>query len=607
MEYLAYGFAALLVLYALGLGFTLLLLPRELRHYSLIIAPWVGYSYGALACWEVYELGGRISPQVAQLILLPPILCLIVALFIQGFSRTLEAIFGSRKTMGALLLAAAVFAFLSIPVLGNTKGLTTISLFNYDIAHYAPASRFCMEFTRTSSVGFVGQGLEWFNSIPMKWFFGPVSAAAFLGTYLGIMPDQDSTLCVHLFCALGALSVYLLLYDILKVRTKIAFLGMALFGFHPAFYYVAWEGFFAQVVAMGLTVMIFWTHSKLVEPTHDRRCLARYLILLTCFTSGLLLTYQHLLPFVWIFSGVYSVVLAIHRRAVGPIWIPAMGHLVALAGYAALCFPRFIGFFGNFKVIATVQAGWDMPFFSPDYLAGLSYQNSPFAIESPLVHLVAAIAVSAIAFFWLLLVWRKAKASTVGLWLSCCVVYTGSIILAFSGGGGQIGGYKSFKFATYFLPLFVAAFVCLFDIVPVAWRRLSLVFKVVMLISLFSCYVRADARLLEAMRVAGQRVDPQYRDLLSIDRDNKVDSINIMGPDGWEAMWAAYFLMHKKLYMENASYWPRSDLEGGYDLLDNKINAPVRHLPAARVPGIRRLNDRFNLIGPFPKPEAPSP
>jgi hypothetical protein len=601
MEYLAYALAALLFLYALGLGFTLLVLPAEFRQYSLVVAPWVGYCYGTLTFWEVYEFGGRVSSHTAQLVLLPPLLCLAGVLFTKGFTRTLRAILDSRKVMGSLAIAGAVFVFLSIPLLRYTNGLTTVSLFNYDVANYATVSRFLTEFTRTSSVGFVGQGIQSFNQFTVDGYFGPASSAAFLGVYLGVMPDQDTTLCINLFGALGSANLFLFLSDTLKVRAKFAFLGAVLFGFHPAFQYLALQGFFAQIVATGLAVLIIWVNATLIEAAGRTRYLARYFILLACFTSGLLLTYQHMLPFVWIFAGVYSVVLALHKRTARPIWISVIGHLAAFAVAAALSPARAIAFLPFFKRIAGLPAGWPMPFFTPDYLAGVSYQNSPFMIEDPQLHLIAAIAVGAIAFFWLLIAFRNARETTVAVWIGCAVIYTGTIILGLHGENGQIGGYKSFKFATFFLPFFAAAAACLFDTVPRAWSRLSLALKILVLISLSFGYCQADARLLEAMRAKGQWVQPQYRDLLSVDDDNRVQSVNILGPNGWENMWATYFLMHKEAYCEGPAYWVAANLYGTYDLMDNQVNAPIRHLPSARIPVIRRLNDRFYLIGPFPK------
>src|SRR5205807_8354586 len=111
-------------------------------------------------------------------------------------------------------------------------------------------------------------------------------------------------------------------------------------------------------------------HAKLVESRTQRSSFIRYLVLLTCFTSALLLTYQHMLPFVWVFAGTYSLVLAIQRKNARPIWVSALGGLIAFAVAAALSPPRALAFLAFFKYIAAVQAGWFMPFFTPDYLAG---------------------------------------------------------------------------------------------------------------------------------------------------------------------------------------------------------------------------------------------
>ena len=603
MEYLAYGFAALIVLYVLGLGFTLLIVPDQSRHYSWIIAPWVGYWYTAWACSGVYEFGGRISHFAAQMILLPPILCLAIVLFAKGFTSQLSSICSSRKTLGAMCLAGGAFLFFSLPVLWRSHGLTTVSLFNHDVAAYATVTRFLTDFTRNSSVGFVGQAFAYFNQYPAEGYFGVVSFAGFLSALLGVMPHQTTTLCINLFAALGAASLSLVLSDTLKVRTKMAFLGIALFAFHPAVYYIVLQGFFGQVVAIGLAVMIFWTHSKLIElPGKGSLHLTRYLILLTCFTSGLFMTYQHMLPFVWILIGVYSAILSFSRRDKRLLWVSTIGHLAAAVTAAALSPPRTIAYLAYLRWVGRVEGGWSIPFFSPDYLVGLSYQNAPFTMEDSRLHLIAAIAVSVIALLWLLMMRRKAGEIIVAFWLSCGVIYLGSIIMALRDYNGPTSGYKSFKVATFFLPFFAAAAVSLFNIsAPTAWRKLSRLLKVLVLISLSFGYVRADARLLEVMRTNGKWVEPQYQDLLSIDRDSKVESVNIMGPNGWENMWAAYFLMHKKVYCEGPTYWGKGNMEGEYDLIEESANEPIRHLPGAQIPGIKRLNDRFYLVGPIPR------
>jgi hypothetical protein len=502
--------------------------------------------------------------------------------------------------MAVLLLTAAAFVFLSIPALWN-KSATAVSLFNHDVASYATVSRFLMEFTRASSVGFVGQGFHWFNQYPVDWYFGPVSSTALLSAYLGMMPDQDITLCINLFAALGTTTLFLLLHNTLQTQGKIALLGVALWAFHPAFQYLVFEGFFAQIVAMSLGVLIFWATSKLIVSREMPQHLAAYFVLLCCFTWGLLLTYQHMLPFVWIFTGVYTFILAVAMKDIRPLLISAIGHAAAFTLFAMLCPPRAIAFLGDFQHMATVQAGWFMPFFAPDYLAGLSYQNSPFTTEDPRIHVILAPATVAVSLFLLLVALRNARDTTIGLWVSCSIVYAGVIILAVNGQNGLIGGYKSFKFATFFLPFFTAAVASLFDLSRLTSRSLTTFFKVGLILVLTIGYSRADFRLLNGMKRMYKKVEPEYRDLLSIDGDNEVESVNILGPDGWEIGWASYFLLHKKLYMENASYWPRTDLNGSYDLQDSRANSPTRHLPSATVPKIRRLNDRFSLIGPIPQ------
>ena len=104
------------------------------------------------------------------------------------------------------------------------------------------------------------------------------------------------------------------------------------------------------------------------------------------------------------------------------------------------------------------------------------------------------------------------------------------------------------------------------------------------------------------MAAVNKCVPSQYQDLLSIDKDSKVDSVNVLGQDGWKNMWAAYFLMHKNVYCEGPTYWGQAPVIGAYDLLHaTNANEPMRHLPDRHIPGIRQVNDRLYLIGPIPE------
>lgn len=599
MQYLAYAAAATFVLYALGLGYTLLLLPRDRQHYAVIVAPWVGYCYASLICWHVCYLGGKIDSFTVKWIFLPSLISLGVALFTQGIRSVFAAVF-CRNTGGALVVAAAAFVVLSIPAFWDTTALTTVSLFDYDTAQYASFSRFYSEFTRGSTVGFVGQNIHYFDSFLIGGYFGPTAFAAFAGASLGVMAHQDTTLCINLFAAFGAAALFLILHDTLKFSAKVAWLGIALFGFHPALQYLVLQGFFGQIVGIGLAVMMFWVNALLVEPRATLRDQVCRLILLSCFTFGLLLTYQQMLLFVWALSGIYSAHFALLRKDARPLAKCVIWHLCAFAISGLVCYPRALELFSFVQHAVTAQAGWFLPFYSPDYLAGVSYQNAPFTITNPHLHTVLAIVICAFASFLFAVTYPNAKRPIPTLWLCCGIFYVGCILLAFKGSeNGQMGGYKSFKIITFFLPLFVAAVTSLLGIQPAFWKNLSKVVKIAALTGLVSGYYLCHTRLLDALRSNGKRVEAQYQDLLTVDSDQNIESVNILGGDGWEIMWAAYFLMHKNLSMESRSYYRAGPLQGKYDLQDRRGNAPIRHLPSGRVPPFRHLNDRFTLLGPF--------
>jgi hypothetical protein len=166
MEYFCYSLAVIAILYACGLGFTILLLPESLRRYTFIFAPWIGYCYVGVVCWPVFIYGGQIGRQTARVILVAPVLCLLIELFRKRRAKVGRTIL-HVPTLGALAVAAAGFVVLSIPVFWNSGRLTTVSLGNNDIAHYGAIARYLSEFTRHSMEGFVGQMAV--SSLPFEW------------------------------------------------------------------------------------------------------------------------------------------------------------------------------------------------------------------------------------------------------------------------------------------------------------------------------------------------------------------------------------------------------------------------------------------------------
>jgi hypothetical protein len=601
MEYFCYALALIALFYVLGLGFTILLMPESLRRYTLIFAPWVGYCYVNLPSWYVFYYGGQIGRQTARLILIPPIVCLVIELVRKRRAGLGRAIL-HFPTLGALAVASGGFVVISIPVFWPSGDLTTVSLGNNDIATYGAMARYLSEFSRHSMEGFVGQMAV--SPLPLEWatkdfYFGPASFVAFAGKLLGLMPHQDLSLCAFLLTALGAAVTFILLNETLQLGVRAALIGVAFVAFHPMIQYVALEGFFPQVVGIGLALLIFWTNTRLLDKNNARFDNPKLWLLLTLLTCGLLLNYPHMLVFVWFFAAFYSISLAFLERSLHGIKRCAVANILAVLG-TALILPQRIGpFIQIFKVYASVEAGWFIPWMAPDYLVGLMYKNPFLEVGSDWrVRLAVSIVVTLAFVVAMYIAHRNGFRRIVALGLACVSVYAGCFSLAVMGRqDGILGGYRSFKLVVFFLPLFGVILVALSAIVKSRNRRIDLAIKSVAAAAVIGGYAMTDKTMLRPARFA--RVEPEYETLRGLERTKSVKSINVLGDVYWPTLWTAYFLMHKKLYLAHQSYYQTSELIGEYDLEDTaSLRAEIVHVKPIEPQVVTPLNKRFVLVGP---------
>lgn len=602
MPYFCYALAILALLYVLGLGFTLLILPESTRRYSLIIAPWVGYCYVNLPCWYIFYYGGQLNRHAGKLILVPPVLCLLWELYRKRRERLGRDLF-SLPTLGALAIAAGGFVVLSIPAFWPGGNLTTISLGNNDIATYGAMGRYLSEFTRHSMEGFVGQMA--LSPLPLEWatkdfYFGPASFVALSGKLLGLMPHEELSICVFLLSALGAAVTFMLLQDRLRMGVSTALAGVAFVTFHPMIQYVAFEGFFPQVVGTGLTLLLIWTNMRLLDPDTPRSDRPRLGLLLILFTCGLLLNYPHMLPFVWLLVGLYAVILAVLERSLSGLKVGAVVNVLAIVATGLICPQRIGPFIAIFKVYAAAEAGWFIPWMSPDYVLGLMYKNPLMGVPSDWrVHLALSVAIGLVFVLAMYVAYRKGLRLLVASGLACVVVYAGCLALAMMGRqAGVMGGYKSFKLVVFFLPLFGVTLLALLAVLKSGYRVVDLGIRLILALAVLGGYAMADSIMLRPTRFA--RVDPEYEVLRGLERTRSVTSINVLTDVYWPTLWTAYFLMHKKLYLAHQSYYATSDLIGEYDLEDTgRVSAEIIHLKSVVPPAVTTLNRRFSLVGPL--------
>ncbi len=596
VEYCIFALGAALLLCGLGLGLTIWILPDHLQRYALIFSPTVGYCYASIGCWHLYHLGLKINGTAALLLLIPAAAALVAACLKK--SASVRQAFSSAPVAWACVVAGAAFFAISIPVFATAGGLTTVSLFGHDAAQYATVARFFAEFGRGSTLGFPGEAGGWFDEAADYGYFGAFVFPATLGSFFNLMPHQTLSLCVNLFAAITALSIFPLLQGIFRASHLASLAGVGLVGFHPILLYVSWQIFLAQVLGMAIATTLLCINCHALEE-RERSHWIRHSLLCALLFNGLLLTYQHMLPFVLFFIATYAISLACVRKSTRCLKIALVVNSLGLIGALLLSPLRLAALTRVLKDTATNNAGWFVPFAGPEYLTTMSVQIAPHVLPGP--HLALAIGAGCLLVLWLILglCYGERNANRLSFIIATLAIYAGCIALAKSGSAlGDLGNYKSFKLASFFLPCFLCVIAASFGLRHGRWKRVFLLCDVILLLALASgCFI-GERALLRRIATANLRVESDYKGLLTVDRDADIPSVNILGNNGWKLMWSTYFLMHKTVYMEGRSYYPASALRGAYSLVDATDSAPDGSVARLEGDPVRIVNARFNVFGP---------
>src|SRR5438477_1469915 len=122
---------------------------------------------------------------------------------------------------------------------------------------------------------------------------------------------------------------------------------------------------------------------------------------------------------------------------------------------------------------------------------------------------------------------RNGFRRVLALAVACGVVYIGCCVLAIMGReNGVLGGYKSFKLTSFFMPLFGAAIVSLLSVWRSRNRVLTRVVKMFAVVIVLFGFLIADSVILRPSRFA--RVASTYTVMLGLDRATWVQSINAL-------------------------------------------------------------------------------
>ena len=569
MQYLYYSilFASLYVY--LGLGLTLMVCPKDLKKYAVLMSPMVGYCYLTLVGWYCYNLDLGGTDVYANGILFPPAAFLFFAVLDRRRQTPEPDKLFDRELLAPLAVGITTFPVISRPFLTSVDGLTSMSAGNNDIAHSTGMSTYLKEFARSDTVGFLGQSIAFRGTADREYFGGSLSTA-FASSVFSSETYQLQSLSLHVFFLLSLFLVYALARESFRYNENAAIGVTALYSLNPVMYSTNYHGYQGQIIATALSLCIFLLHIEAIDNCHKISRYYAYIPLTVLFNWGVSLTYPHMLLFIYAPIVVYVVAIAFYRRSSHPAlqWIYfVMATLVVtliLSPYRAKILVS------SLIRKATLRFGWFIPWISPDSLFGLmAMDNSSLQSHTGLLRYVLTIPLAVMMIVGFLHAYEADRKLFLLAGSTTFVVLIGYVILTFIGRSeSNWGGYKSYKLLSFFLPLVLLSSLILFRNIEFTSNGqmrycLPLLLAVLIGFNLYSSY-----KISKQMSTLHKSVDKDMADLKKVENLSSIQSINILGTDWWDVMWAANFLMRKKLYFQTATYsgYDSSALMGEWDL-----------------------------------------
>lgn len=592
MNYLAYSLYFYLITLFFGLGFTQLLCPRNDRAYLFCFAPFVGYSYVTLLGWYLYVINLPGTDSYFSFALLPPLISYVI-LFRRIFSNV-RVVF-STSLIVPLVSALVGYLLVSFPLIFCVDYLTSFGVGNNDIADSTSISTFLKQFARISSDGFLGQSGV-FKNMADNQIFGGSLYTALVSSIFSVETYELQSLCINIFFVLSCLSAYPLFNGVFLYGHTVSLLLVALLLLSPVLHYAAYMGFQGQLISMGLATCLFTLNFRALRSCEQFKHYLPYLPLSVLFAWGLSVTYPHMLVFVYIPISWCCILFSFANRSASFIatWLC---FLVVTLFYVFLLSPaRAFALVDYLFLMGTVHAGWYIPCFSLDVIFGLSclpmYDNYPNALWH-LGFSVVLLCAMVYGYARLLRNDRQSFLLSISCFAFVALGYCALCILGKTDLGW--GGYKSYKWLSFFMPLVIASSLPLFRLTDSGrGHKLLTAILLALVVWNFGVATCLCSRLVRGYRVV-ERDMVELRNLASKER---VQSINIRGDDWWNILWEINFLMSKRLYFETSTYNGRaaSPLIGEWDL----VRLPLGKAEAKKVGQSSRetipINARYMLV-----------
>lgn len=601
MIYIWNSFLLSLVFTYLGLGLSLWLCPQRLKKYALLLAPAFGFAYLTLVGWFCYvgEVPG--TDRYAAWVLAPPLLFLAAGWFLHpAGEKPWRALFHPESLLAWLAGFGVQLAF-AWPYVAGVQGmqLTSLSIGNYDLPDAATVATFLKEFHRHTEVGFIGQTQFLWNYTGTNIFGGPL-ATAFGSTLLNLQTYQVQSMSINVFLFFALLAGYALAREGFGYRPLTAAFLMVLVAFNPLTMYSVYHGFQGHLVSLPLTLTLVLLNLALARVDFAWRDFPGMTVLLALINWGLALTYPHVIVLTYLPLGTYLLVVACQekqwRRA--GFWAVCTVAALVLLTLAS----HHFWYMTVVRLLARSKdiAGWFHPLLAPDVVFGFFRGNLNLPYFEPRHPVWQSVGASAAA---LLFIGYGLKKSWDGhrqtgllsaLWIG--YILAGYLLLAYAGREqAGWGGYKSYKFIAYYVPLLLLAGLRGYEYL-LSFKRGPWLYAAALLLLLLP-NGRASYKIIKLAGEGHLMVTQQMAELKNLERDDRIRSINILHNTHWEAMWEVNFLLRKRLYLKYKFCHGRvaMPLEGEWDMVKGE------DIPRLSGPAVIRLNGQYAFVPHVPE------
>jgi hypothetical protein len=628
-SFLLYSFLFFVLFLFLGLGLTILFCPKEWLKYTLFLSPILGYCLLSLAGWYFYSFNFKGTDSYYYWILLISFLFLVAA-FIKVWKQNILKQLFSRELIIPVLIAICVFLIVSVPLLRQER-LTSMTLFNNDIADYSLASKIVQELPKDV----LPQNGAYYSIKDPN--LGGYFNTAFFCSVVKLEPYQVQDISLIVFFIISLFLVYILGRKVFKYSEFTSNSVVLLYGLNSILFFLIFQGFVNQIIAMSLMLLTMLSNVAVIRAGKFKAAIV-FLPVTFLALWGLLLTYSHMLVIIYGIVFCYVLISCWKYKKITTLLNWMAINCIAILVIFAIAPQQLQIFISNTITMSSTSAGWFLPLTTPQKLYGII----PFLNPSNMIVTII------VTFFFVLVIvagfvklFKSDMENFLFSSITFLLVAIGTLALCFLNTtktiGGEFGGYNQFKLVSFFVPLVLLISFTLFRDTSFSLSKFNIKNSLryarkfslnSMTKNITTLYLLIIAALVIANAIsASMMISKVNKDVMIIPSDivnlqvirNNPDikSINIPSyhsgnNPNWTIMWEAYFLFPDKLFFEQKTYGQRyysatpSSLDGEWwlvrtpekaekVLLASSRNGSSILLPINTTYSLRKIDTRLNV------------